>query len=164
MHTWHTPAAGCHQSTHVQLTYVLSAGGSDMSCLVLTFPAVAVVSNHCGWADILIHMSRFFPAFVARDGTQNLPMVGLIRWVGLRCVWACSSIWFERGRCKCVRFWSRMATVCYTCLASCQHLWHVMGLRTCPWSDLSGGWLFACSRAATHDCACGTSKQQHHQH
>jgi len=31
-----------------------------------------------GWADILIQMSRYFPAFVARDGTQNLPMIGLI--------------------------------------------------------------------------------------
>lgn len=29
----------------------------------------------------VLHMSRFLPAFVARDGTQNLPMVGLIRWV-----------------------------------------------------------------------------------
>jgi hypothetical protein len=32
------------------------------------------------WADILIQMARYFPAFVARDGTQNLPMIGLIRW------------------------------------------------------------------------------------
>lgn len=49
------------------------------SCPGASCPAVAVVSNHCGWADILIHMARFFPAFVARDGTQNLAMVGLIR-------------------------------------------------------------------------------------
>jgi hypothetical protein len=42
--------------------------------------AVAVVSNHMSWADILIQMARYFPAFVARDGTQNLPMIGLIRW------------------------------------------------------------------------------------
>lgn len=48
------------------------------ACADLT-RAVAVVSNHCGWVDILIHMARYFPAFVARDGTQNLPMVGLIR-------------------------------------------------------------------------------------
>jgi lysophosphatidylcholine acyltransferase/lyso-PAF acetyltransferase len=41
--------------------------------------SVAVVSNHMGWADILIQMSRYFPAFVARDGTQHLPMIGLIR-------------------------------------------------------------------------------------
>lgn len=44
--------------------------------------AVAVVSNHMGWPDILIHMARYFPAFVARDGTQHLPMIGLIRWAG----------------------------------------------------------------------------------
>jgi hypothetical protein len=42
---------------------------------------VALVSNHVGWADILVHMARFFPAFVAREGTQNLRFVGLIRWV-----------------------------------------------------------------------------------
>lgn len=40
---------------------------------------VAVVSNHIGWADILIHMSRTLPSFVARDGTQDIPMIGLIR-------------------------------------------------------------------------------------
>lgn len=40
--------------------------------------SVAVVSNHMSWADILIQMARYFPAFVARDGTQNLPMIGLI--------------------------------------------------------------------------------------
>lgn len=40
---------------------------------------VAIVSNHLGWADILLHMARWFPSFVARDGTQDLPMVGMIR-------------------------------------------------------------------------------------
>jgi hypothetical protein len=40
---------------------------------------VAIVSNHISWADILIHMSRALPSFVARDGTQNIKMVGLIR-------------------------------------------------------------------------------------
>lgn len=40
---------------------------------------VAIVSNHLGWADILIHMSRFMPSFAARDGTQNMFMIGLIR-------------------------------------------------------------------------------------
>jgi 1-acyl-sn-glycerol-3-phosphate acyltransferase len=49
------------------------------TCLVCP-AAVAVVSNHMSWADILIQMARYFPAFVARDGTQNLPMIGLIRW------------------------------------------------------------------------------------
>jgi hypothetical protein len=43
--------------------------------------AVAVVSNHMSWADILIQMSQYFPAFVAREGTQNLPMIGLVRSV-----------------------------------------------------------------------------------
>lgn len=40
---------------------------------------VAIVSNHIGWADILIHMSRNLPSFVARDGTQDIRMIGLIR-------------------------------------------------------------------------------------
>jgi lysophosphatidylcholine acyltransferase/lyso-PAF acetyltransferase len=44
---------------------------------------VAIVSNHMSWADILVHMSRALPSFVARDGTQDIRMVGLIRWVGV---------------------------------------------------------------------------------
>jgi len=39
---------------------------------------VAIVSNHCSWLDILVHMARFFPAFVARDSTKETPMIGLI--------------------------------------------------------------------------------------
>ena len=38
-----------------------------------------IVSNHCSWADILLHMSRSFPSFVARASTKNLLWVGLIR-------------------------------------------------------------------------------------
>jgi hypothetical protein len=41
--------------------------------------AAGIVSNHCGWADILIHMSKYFPAFVARDKTEHMPFVGIIR-------------------------------------------------------------------------------------
>ena len=40
---------------------------------------VAVVSNHVSWCDILIHMSRYFPAFAAREQTKNMPLVGVIR-------------------------------------------------------------------------------------
>ncbi len=39
----------------------------------------AIVSNHVGFLDILVHMSRSFPSFVARDGTQNIPLVGVVR-------------------------------------------------------------------------------------
>lgn len=38
-----------------------------------------IVSNHCSWIDILVHMSHFFPAFVARHGTKNMMLIGLIR-------------------------------------------------------------------------------------
>lgn len=37
-----------------------------------------IVSNHSSWADILVHMSRSFPSFVARASTKNLLWVGLI--------------------------------------------------------------------------------------
>lgn len=40
---------------------------------------VVIVSNHCSWIDILVHMSHFFPAFVARHGTKNMMLIGLIR-------------------------------------------------------------------------------------
>lgn len=44
-------------------------------------PAVGgIVSNHLGWTDILVHMSHSFPSFVARDGTQKLPFVGIVRY------------------------------------------------------------------------------------
>ena len=42
-------------------------------------PAVAIVSNHCGWSDILVHMARSFPSFVARSATQELFLIGVIR-------------------------------------------------------------------------------------
>ena len=47
-------------------------------------PAVAIVSNHCGWSDILVHMARSFPSFVARADTTQLTMIGLIRCGTLR--------------------------------------------------------------------------------
>ena len=45
-----------------------------------TARAAAIVSNHCSWADILVHMSHSFPSFVARKGTDALPLIGFIRW------------------------------------------------------------------------------------
>jgi 1-acyl-sn-glycerol-3-phosphate acyltransferase len=41
-------------------------------------PPPCVVANHLSWLDILVVMARYFPSFVARDGTQDLPLVGLI--------------------------------------------------------------------------------------
>lgn len=41
--------------------------------------AAGIVSNHCSWADILVHMTRSFPSFVARSGTESLPFIGFIR-------------------------------------------------------------------------------------
>ena len=40
---------------------------------------VGIVSNHSSWLDILIHMSRSFPSFVARDATKQTPIIGSIR-------------------------------------------------------------------------------------
>ena len=37
-----------------------------------------IVSNHLSWADILVHMSHSFPAFVARASTASTPLVGSI--------------------------------------------------------------------------------------
>ena len=42
--------------------------------------AAGIVSNHCSWADILVHMAHSFPSFVARSGTDSLPFIGFIRW------------------------------------------------------------------------------------
>ena len=37
-----------------------------------------IVSNHCSWCDILVHMSHFFPSFVARSKTESMKIVGSI--------------------------------------------------------------------------------------
>lgn len=49
------------------------------SCREIRSEPCVIVSNHCSWVDILVHMSRFFPAFVARDSTKHLMLIGLIR-------------------------------------------------------------------------------------
>lgn len=36
-----------------------------------------VVPNHCGWIDIVVTSSLFFPSFVARAGTEKLPLAGI---------------------------------------------------------------------------------------
>jgi len=42
--------------------------------------AAGIVSNHCSWIDILVHMSKYFPSFAARGGTEKLALIGPIRW------------------------------------------------------------------------------------
>eukprot|EP01026_Neomeris_dumetosa_P057807 TRINITY_DN5340_c0_g1_i7.p1 TRINITY_DN5340_c0_g1~~TRINITY_DN5340_c0_g1_i7.p1 ORF type:complete len:330 (-),score=29.63 TRINITY_DN5340_c0_g1_i7:570-1493(-) len=37
-----------------------------------------IVSNHVSWMDILLFIQRYFPAFVARAGTERIPVVGYI--------------------------------------------------------------------------------------
>ena len=37
------------------------------------------MSNHVGWADILVHMTRWLPSFVAREETRTLPFIGITR-------------------------------------------------------------------------------------
>jgi len=37
----------------------------------------AILSNHIGWADILVHMSAWLPSFVARNDTASLPFIGV---------------------------------------------------------------------------------------
>jgi lysophosphatidylcholine acyltransferase/lyso-PAF acetyltransferase len=37
----------------------------------------AILSNHIGWADILVHMTQWLPSFVARDATMQLPFIGI---------------------------------------------------------------------------------------
>ncbi len=41
-------------------------------------PVGAVLSNHIGWSDILIHMSHYLPGFVARRETADLTFIGAV--------------------------------------------------------------------------------------
>lgn len=61
---------------------------------------VGIVSNHCSWCDILVHMSHFFPAFVARSKTEHTRFVGAIRYVCLSLY-----IYIYINICVCVSLW-----------------------------------------------------------
>ena len=37
-----------------------------------------IISNHVGWADILVHMALYYPSFVAKSGLRTVPLVGAI--------------------------------------------------------------------------------------
>eukprot|EP00798_Chlamydomonas_sp_ICE-L_P008403 gene8403-biopygen12439 len=53
--------------------------------------APVIVSNHMGWSDILVHMSRSWPAFVAKEGIDKVPIVGYIsQHIG--CIYAMRAI------------------------------------------------------------------------
>ena len=48
-------------------------------------PAAAIVSNHISYMDIIVHLAHSFPSFVARGNTQDMPLIGLIRWAAMPC-------------------------------------------------------------------------------
>ena len=76
-----------------------------------------IISNHVGWADILVHMALYFPSFVAKSSVRNVPLVGAI-WCAVVCAWldqrqismgvltgmtsqrseSMQCLWVERGR------------------------------------------------------------------
>jgi hypothetical protein len=41
--------------------------------------AAAVVSNHISYLDIMIQVTRYFPSFVARGNTEDMPFIGPVR-------------------------------------------------------------------------------------
>ena len=47
----------------------------------LSVAAGVIISNHVSWADILVHMEGHFCSFVARSNTQDMPLIGLIRFL-----------------------------------------------------------------------------------
>eukprot|EP00798_Chlamydomonas_sp_ICE-L_P000759 gene759-biopygen508 len=53
--------------------------------------APVIVSNHMGWSDILVHMSRSWPAFVAKEGIDKVPIVGYISQ-RIGCIYAMRAI------------------------------------------------------------------------
>lgn len=67
---------------------------------------VGIVSNHCSWCDILVHMSHFFPAFVSRKSTSTSPIVGSIRYRSLNLCVGTAALVCERDAnfcpCTCV--------------------------------------------------------------
>eukprot|EP00798_Chlamydomonas_sp_ICE-L_P018151 gene18151-biopygen27100 len=53
--------------------------------------APVIVSIHMGWSDILVHMSRSWPAFVAKEGIDKVPIVGYISQ-RIGCIYAMRAI------------------------------------------------------------------------
>lgn len=92
LHLQADEAAAYNDTNHREATDLGAAAGSAPES-----PAVAIVSNHCGWTDILVHMARSFPSFVARADTIQLTMIGLIRYFAgcpvcrPHCLLCCSS-------------------------------------------------------------------------
>ncbi|KAK9833484.1 hypothetical protein WJX84_005452, partial [Apatococcus fuscideae] len=50
-----------------------------------------IISNHVGWADILVHMALYYPSFVAKSGLRTVPLIGAI-CESMQCLFV------ERGR------------------------------------------------------------------
>lgn len=76
-----TPAVGgaLHnfplQDSSVNYEHVLKC----FSLLMFCTHAGGVICNHCSYIDILVLLSRYFPSFVARSNTQDMPFIGLCR-------------------------------------------------------------------------------------
>ncbi len=68
-----------------------STSWSDVVIALIELPqsflAGAVISNHCSYFDILILMSRYFPSFVARSNTQDMPLIGVCRYLYISLQW-----------------------------------------------------------------------------
>ena len=77
---------------------------------------VAIVSNHVGWADILVHMSRNLPSFVARDGTQNIRMIGLIRRA------PCAATRTRMRACACLRACGHARACAHAAVRACMRV------------------------------------------
>lgn len=39
----------------------------------------AILSNHVSWCDILVYLTKYFPSFVAKEGTEKAFIIGNIR-------------------------------------------------------------------------------------
>ena len=61
-----------------------AAAASDSTERAYLPAAAAIVSNHISYMDILVHLGHSFPSFVARGNTQDMPLLGLIRYLAAR--------------------------------------------------------------------------------
>ena len=80
------PGASPHKPVGRLVACPLSCGTGRPACrnkadgALYIVPAAAIVSNHISYMDIIVHLGHSFPSFVARGNTQDMPLIGLIRW------------------------------------------------------------------------------------
>ena len=76
----------------VQWHKVLPKAGQKAATASQLHSVAGIVSNHCSWTDILVHMAHSFPSFVAKAATKRILLIGFVRCGTLQMAAAAASV------------------------------------------------------------------------